>query len=223
MAWLLPLLVMAAPAHATSYRYTVRFLEKDVGKLTVTEGAPAKGHTPISVKGRLVVPGSNLDMVVAAKSALTSDFLSSRIEMRFAIFGAPREVDGTIDGGHFHGTFREGAAEPKTLDDRRTGGIGDLTTFGYWLARQPTDAGVVRTAAFAGFFVYAIEAAPGAAETIALPIGPRLSQRWEISASRPGKTRKVTIWTDPKRKIPLMARLDLDFLGPVTVMLSAQR
>jgi hypothetical protein len=222
-ASLLGLLVAAAPAHAAKYRYTVRYFEKDVGRLTVSEGTPSGGLTPVSVKGRLVVPGSNLDMVVSSKSLRTEAWLSAKLDLRFSIFGAPRVVHGTIDGNHFKGTFKDGDGPQQALDERAETGIGDVMTIGYLLGHQREDTKTVTTAVFGGFFVYRVDAESAGVETIALPVGPRAARRWEVVAQRPGKERRVTMWTDVKRQIPLMAKIDLDFLGPVTVVLSAER
>ena len=171
-------------------------------------------------KGRLVIPGTALDMTMNSRSGMTPDRLTSRIDWRFSIFGAARTVVGRIVNGTLSGTSRDGENPTQALEHKRPDGMGDLLTAGFWFAARPADVQEAHLAAFTGFYVYEVVGKAGPIETIALPAGPREARRWEITATRPGRTRTMTLWTDPKKQIPLKAHVELDFLGSAEIALT---
>src|SRR5688500_15719346 len=95
---LLAIVLLALPATsvADSFEYTITHVGREVGKVRVKTSAPRGGLVPIAAKGRLVIPGTNLDVTLDSKSAMNAKRLLGRLQWRFAIFGAPRRVDGGV-------------------------------------------------------------------------------------------------------------------------------
>ncbi len=209
----LSLLASAPPPVPATLAWTVRHMDRDVGRIAFRH-KEGKLHT----KGKLTVPGSNLTLELDSHSSLTPEGTSG-FRWKFWIFGAPRSAKGQIEGGRLRATTSHGEEVAQRTDETRGVPILDLIGFGFWLARQDGEE-APRAAAFAGYFLYDVFAVRKDLEVITLPLGPRKARRWELTATRPGRTRTLTLWTDPSQGIPLKAHVDLDYFGWVDLVLS---
>ncbi|MBT9558324.1 MAG: hypothetical protein IV100_19985 [Myxococcales bacterium] len=223
--------VSNAAERATTLRYGVSHLGRELGVLKMTLPSARSGVKRVVVKGKLTVPGSSLTVTFDSQSHMDlASGYARKQNWRFAVFGAPRSARGTIErddrAGKAGSTPRwrlnaelkhDDAVEARVKADR-PGDISDIVTFGSWLARQAATTDL-RTHVYGGYFLYDVFGRHAGRETVALPAGPRMADRWELRATRPGRTRVVTLWTDPEALIPLKASVDLDYFGSIEIAL----
>ena len=216
---------------ASTLRYGVSHLGRDLGQLKMSLPGAHSGVKPVAVTGKLTVPGSSLTVTFDSRSWMdVASGYARKQDWRFAVFGASRSARGTIARDESKRAADAKArwrldAEVKHEGDvharvkaQRPGDMSDLITFGTWLARQAATPDL-RTYVYGGYFFYDVFGRHAGRETVALPAGPRLADRWELRATRPGRTRLIILWTDPNALIPLKASVDLDYFGSIEIAL----
>ena len=233
---LFPLLALSPDAEAAAgkklleLRYEVRVSGLKIGKarLTVFRGKKKgdKRIDRIRFKADVKPLGvAALKMGGDGTTWVTSDYAPVKARWAWSEMGRPAEVKAQWANGAFDGRyFRDGAERKRIKTKANQQQMTDVVTVLPWIMSEKPKAGqTLKTTTFTGNQLYNVTAKVGVAESVALPTGERKALRVEVTAVRPGKTRKFTVWVDATTFTPVRIGFKYRFLGTVDAVLVGER
>jgi hypothetical protein len=230
---LLALTGLAANAHAKakpfaserSYTFDIRVGSLSLGKATLEIEKKQRKKRRIRVHAKINLLGGGA-MGVSTKSTTWVDnsWKPIRSKWNWQSFGKKRHVDAKygakfFDGRIFFGPKLHKRMSGKTRTSKQR--INDLISVVPWLMNQRIRTGrILRTRAYTGLQIYRITAKVGKIETLTVMGLERRVYPMYITAVRPGKTRRMTLWLDAVNFAPCKATVDLDFVSKVSLVLT---
>jgi len=233
VALAVPLLVLVGgePASASqralprSARYDIMKGNLNIGRIQMDVGKPRRGLRPIRIKADIDPLGSTtLGMTIKSVSWLNKRWYPVRAKWDWNSFGNKRSVRASYRKRRVDGKYFREKTLGKHIRTERKHAIGDMVSFAAWLVHQPIEAGkTLRTSTYTGTQLYDITVVPKGVETIDLGGLDVEAERLEITASRPTKSRTMTMWIEPARRTVTKIVMHADLIGDITMILRHTR
>jgi hypothetical protein len=221
----------SASSAPRSLRYDIAKGNLIIGSLHVNVSKPYKGIRRIRIKADIDPLGSaKLGLDIKATSWVNKQWLPVKAKWDWLSFGSERGVRATYKNrrrskrskSKADGKWFKGPVAAKHMKFDRSHGINDLVSFGSWIVQQKLTPGkAIKTTAFTGNQAYDITAMVNPMAKLDIGGLKVDAYKLDVTAVRPGKTRKATMWIEAGRKNLSKIIMHADLVGDITMTLKS--